>query len=43
VAVLVVAMSAMAWWWNWLKHSRPRVARYTALAACIVLVGGILF
>jgi len=36
-------MSAMAWWWNWLKHSRPRVARYTALAACIVLVGGILF
>jgi len=43
VAVLVVAMSAMAWWLNWLKHSRPRVARYTSLAACIVLVGGILF
>jgi hypothetical protein len=43
VAVLVVAMSTMALWWNWLKHSRPRVARYTALAACIVLVGGILF
>ena len=43
VAVLVVAMSAMAWWWNWLKHSRPRVARYVALAGCVVLVGGILF
>jgi uncharacterized membrane protein len=43
VGVLVVAMSAMAWWWNWLKHSRPRAARYTALAACILLVGGILF
>jgi uncharacterized membrane protein len=43
VAVLVVAMSVMAVWWNWLKHSRPRVARYTALAGCVVLVGGILF
>lgn len=43
VAVLVVAMSAMAWWWNWLKHSRPLVARYTAFAGCVVLVGGILF
>ena len=43
VAVLVVAMSVMAVWWNWLKHSKPRVARYTALAGCIALVGGILF
>jgi hypothetical protein len=43
VAGLVVVMSAMAWWWNWLKHARPRAARYTALAGCIVLVGGILF
>ena len=43
VAGLVVAMSAMAWWWNWLKHSRPRAARYTAMAGCVVLVLGILF
>jgi uncharacterized membrane protein len=43
VAVLVVAMSAMAWWWNWLKHSRPRGARVVAWAACLVLIGGILF
>jgi uncharacterized membrane protein len=43
VAALVLAMSGMAWWWNWLKHSRPRLARYAALAACLVLVGGILF
>jgi uncharacterized membrane protein len=43
VAGLVVGMSAMAWWWNWLKHSKPRLARYTALAGCVVLVGGILF
>jgi hypothetical protein len=43
VGGLVVAMSAMAWWWNWLKHARPRAARYTAIAGCVVLVGGILF
>jgi acyltransferase len=43
VAALVLAMSGMAWWWNWLKHSRPRLARYTALGACVALVGGILF
>jgi hypothetical protein len=36
-------MSAMAWWWNWLKHARPRAARYTAIAGCVVLIGGILF
>ena len=43
VAALVLAMSAMAWWWNWLKHTRPKAARYTALAGCVILVGGILF
>jgi acyltransferase len=43
VVVLVVAMSTMAWWWNWLKHSRPRGARYVAWAGCLVLIGGILF
>jgi uncharacterized membrane protein len=43
VAVLVVAMSVMAVWWNWLKHSRPHVARYTAWAGGLILVGGILF
>jgi uncharacterized membrane protein len=43
VAGLVVAMSVMAYWWNWLKHARPRAARYTAFVGCVVLVGGILF
>jgi uncharacterized membrane protein len=43
VGALVLAMSAMALWWNWLKHSRPRAARYTAIVGCVVLVGGILF
>jgi hypothetical protein len=43
VAGLVVAMSVMAFWWNWLKHARPRAARYTAFVGCVVLVGGILF
>ena len=43
VGALVVAMSAMALWWNWLKHARPRAARYTAIVGCVVLVGGILF
>jgi hypothetical protein len=36
-------MSVMAYWWNWLKHARPRAARYTAFVGCVVLVGGILF
>ena len=43
VGGLVVAMSAMAWWWNWLKHARPRAARYTAYAGSAVLIVGILF
>jgi uncharacterized membrane protein len=43
VGALVLAMSAMALWWNWLKHARPRAARYTAIVGCVVLVGGILF
>jgi uncharacterized membrane protein len=43
VVGLVIGMSAMAWWWNWLKHSRPHSARYVAWAGCLVLVGGILF
>jgi uncharacterized membrane protein len=43
VAALVILMSAMAMWWNWLKHARPSVARYTAFAGCVALVGGILF
>src|SRR5688572_16779838 len=42
VGGLGVAVPVMAWWWNWLKHARPRAARYTAIAGCVVLVGGIL-
>jgi len=43
VGALVILMSAMAMWWNWLKHARPSVARYTAFVGCVALVGGILF
>jgi hypothetical protein len=43
VGGLVVVMSGMAWSWNWLKHARPRAARWVAYASGVVLVGGILF
>jgi uncharacterized membrane protein len=37
VVVLLMAMAALALYWNWWKHTRPRLARWTALA-----VGGVL-
>jgi uncharacterized membrane protein len=43
VGMLVLVMTGIAVWWNWLKHARPRAARYTALVGCVALVGGILF
>jgi hypothetical protein len=37
VVVLLTAMFGVALYWNWWKHTRPRLARWTALA-----VGGLL-
>jgi acyltransferase len=37
VVVLLAAMGGLALYWNWWKHTRPRLARWTALA-----VGGVL-
>jgi uncharacterized membrane protein len=33
VVVLLAAMAGLAVYWNWWKHTRPRAARWTALAA----------
>jgi uncharacterized membrane protein len=38
VVVLLVSMGALAWYWNWWKHSRPVAARWTALAAAGLLL-----
>jgi hypothetical protein len=37
VILLLAAMAGLALYWNWWKHTRPRLARWTALA-----VGGLL-
>jgi len=37
VVFLLAAMGGLALYWNWWKHTRPRLARWTALA-----VGGVL-
>ena len=37
VVLLLAAMGGLALYWNWWKHTRPRLARWTALA-----VGGLL-
>jgi uncharacterized membrane protein len=37
VVLLLAAMAALALYWNWWKHTRPRLARWTALT-----VGGLL-
>ena len=39
VVAVVVSMIALAWLWNGLKHTRPRVARLLSVAAWVVLVG----
>jgi uncharacterized membrane protein len=37
VVLLLAAMAGLASYWNWWKHTRPRLARWTALA-----IGGLL-
>ena len=38
IVALLLAMTAMAWQWNSLKHTRPRAARWIAVAAVALLV-----
>ena len=43
VLVLIAAMAAMAAYWNWLKHARPRTALWVGRVAMVVLVAGFIF
>jgi uncharacterized membrane protein len=38
VVLIVLSMIVLAWYWNWWKHARPRLARWTSLAAGAVLL-----
>jgi acyltransferase len=38
VVLLLAAMFALALYWNWWKHTRPRLARWTAIAVGVVLI-----
>jgi uncharacterized membrane protein len=38
VVGLVMAMTGLAWYWNWFKHVRPHAARWVAVAALAALV-----
>ena len=38
VVSLILSMVVLAWYWNWLKHARPRAARWTAIGVWTVLV-----
>jgi uncharacterized membrane protein len=38
VILLVAAMTALAWYWNWVKHLRPRAARWATVAAMTFLL-----
>jgi uncharacterized membrane protein len=42
VLLLIASMAALAWYWNWLKHARPAAATWTARAAWVFLIGGLL-
>ena len=42
VVVVVLPMIALAWYWNGLKHHRPRVARALSVAAGVLMVGWLL-
>ena len=38
VVLLLAAMVGLASYWNWWKHTRPRLARWTALGVGVLLV-----
>jgi uncharacterized membrane protein len=43
VVALIAVMAAMAAYWNWLKHARPRTALWVGRVAMAVLVAGFIF
>jgi hypothetical protein len=38
VALLMLAMVLLAWYWNWWKHIRPQAARWTMAGVWMLLV-----
>jgi uncharacterized membrane protein len=42
VVALVGSMVLLAWYWNWFKHHRPRIARYVVIATAIALIARLL-
>jgi hypothetical protein len=38
VVLIVLSMIVLAWYWNWWKHARPRLARWTSLATGALLL-----
>jgi hypothetical protein len=38
VLLLLAAMGGLALYWNWWKHTKPRAARWTAVAAGVALL-----
>jgi uncharacterized membrane protein len=42
VVLLLAAMAGLGWTWHWMKHARPRAARWTMAAATVLLVGRLL-
>jgi hypothetical protein len=42
VLALVGSMVLFAWYWNWFKHHRPRVARYVMIAVAVTLIARLL-
>ena len=37
VLILIGTMTALAWQWNWLKHTSPKAARYISIAVLLLL------
>jgi hypothetical protein len=42
VLTLIAAMTALAWQWNWLKHTSPRLARTISIVVLVLLVAPLL-
>jgi hypothetical protein len=41
VAVVIASMSTVAFYWNWCKHSRPRLARWIWVTSGVLLAFGL--
>lgn len=42
IVLVIGAMTLLAWYWNWWKHTRPRLARWTTVAAGVLLLSRLL-